>query len=154
MTVHYPKFVTLFRSGVLAVDTAGATYGSEAYRNEIGLGASLKWLDNEDALRGVFPPGVRIGPLSRFNGYLNREGGWADASQGIQFLMSQVIALGANIHTNKCATELIRKDEKTIGVRCADDSEYYADLVILSTGSWTPSSFPELNLQEQCLATG
>ena len=68
--------------------------------------------------------------------------------------MSQVIALGANIHTNKCATELIRKDEKTIGVRCTDDSEYYADLVILSTGSWTPSSFPELNLQEQCLATG
>ncbi|ESK93652.1 fructosyl amino acid oxidasesarcosine [Moniliophthora roreri MCA 2997] len=35
-----------------------------------------------------------------------------------------------------------------------DGSVFEADLVVIATGSWTPSAFPDLGLGEKCLATG
>lgn len=50
--------------------------------------------------------------------------------------------------------ELVKEDGKTTGVNCADGSLFRADLVVIASGSWTPSTFPSLPLFGKCLATG
>lgn len=69
-------------------------------------------------------------------------------------LISKVTALGAKIVPAKRVKHLLQQDGKTTGVECADGSTYDASLVVLAVGSWTPSSFPILDLGSRCLATG
>jgi sarcosine oxidase/L-pipecolate oxidase len=165
---------TSCRSGVLVLGDADATYAEQAYLNDANIAhARLQKLDSGavDSItnKNIFPPQIKLGPLLRSSpgschGYLNHDGGWANATQGISLLMSKVVALGGNIITGKCVESLVRSAEEVgdtagtpqriSGVRCTDGTVYHADLVILSTGSWTSSAFPELQLQEQCLATG
>jgi sarcosine oxidase/L-pipecolate oxidase len=109
-------------------------------------------MENEAAIRQAFPPGAHVASFS--NGYLNLDGGWAHASQGVSLMMEKVIALGGKVIAGKAAETLLRQDGKTTGVRCADGTVFHAQVVILAAGSWTASSFPELCLSEQCVATG
>lgn len=87
-------------------------------------------------------------------GYLNRDGGWAAATQGVSAMMSRVTALGGTILSDKGVSKLIREDGKTTGVLCSDGTTFNADMVILATGSWTASAFPELNLNSNFVSTG
>ena len=52
--------------------------------------------------------------------------------------------------------DLLKDDheQRTVGVKCADGTQYAADVVVIAAGSWTPSSFPKLDLMGKCLATG
>jgi sarcosine oxidase/L-pipecolate oxidase len=147
----------VIRSGVLLVGSKNSPsrYVEDAYQVDKHLGARLEFLTDADAVRKVFPEDVELGPLSDAAGYLNHDGGWANASKGIRAIATRVITLGAKIHTGKTVEALLRREDgRTVGVRCADGTEYRADVVILATGSWTASAFPELKLQDQCLATG
>jgi sarcosine oxidase / L-pipecolate oxidase len=146
----------LERSGVLVVGARDAGYVNSSYDNDLALGARLEILDSDgEVIRGIFPTGLKLGSIFESAGYLNRNGGWANASQGIRLLMSKVAALGGNFALGKTAETLIRTDAgRTSGVRCTDGSIYRADVVVLATGSWTASAFPELVLQDHCLATG
>ncbi len=74
--------------------------------------------------------------------------------QGVSLLMRKVASLGAQILAGKAVIKLIKKDGKTNGVKCAGATAYYADLVVLASGSWTPSTFASLDLKGKCLATG
>ncbi|KAI8973989.1 FAD dependent oxidoreductase [Trametes punicea] len=127
---------------------------SSTYENDVALGARIEYLAGPEAVRKVFPPSVSISVPEHARGYLNRDGGWAYASQGISRMMDKVIALGGKIVPGKPVEELTKNNGTTTGVRCQDGSVLEADLVVLSAGSWTASAFPELSLQEQCLATG
>lgn len=145
------------RSGVLVIassDSGGERYVSESYRNDVALGAVVERLQNGDQVRSVFPPNVRTATFSEHEGYFNREGGWANAGQGLSLLLSEVMALKGKVLPGKGVHGIIRQDGKTIGVRCIDGSVFDAGLVIIAAGSWTPSAFTELDLAHMCLATG
>jgi len=129
-------------------------YANDAYRNDVALGARLELLTNGVAIRQVFPPQANVASFLNATGYLNRDGGWAHASQGVSLLMDKVIALGGQVVAGKAVETLLRRDGKTVGVQCADGTVFHAKVVVLAAGSWTASSFPELRLDEQCVATG
>lgn len=102
----------------------------------------------------AFPAGVPVATFAHQSGYLNYEGGWANAAQGIFLLIKKVIALGGVIKSGKTVMELLRRNGKTSGVKCSDGTIFSAETVILAAGSWTAASFPVLDLGKQCLATG
>ncbi|KAI0359664.1 FAD dependent oxidoreductase [Trametes cingulata] len=145
---------TYHESGVYCPLRVGETYTDKAYENDVALGARIEHLSDPDAVRKVFPPSVNIAVPEHARGYLNRDGGWAFASQGITLIMEKVTALGGKIIPGKAVAELLKNEGKTTGVRCEDGSIFEGVLVVLSVGSWTASAFPELHLQDRCLATG
>lgn len=147
--------VTLIMSVlVLGSSDSGETYVNESYSNDVALGANLERLQNGDQVCSVFPPDVRTATFSQRRGYLNRDGGWANAGKGLSMLLSEVIALKGKVLPGKSVHRILRQDSKTIGVQCTDGSVFNAGLVIIATGSWTPSAFPVLGLAHMCLATG
>ena len=63
---------------------------------------------------------------------------------------------GGEIIPGKQAKSLIREDDDTTTceVECTDGTTFTADVVVITTGSWTPSAFAELDLEGECTATG
>jgi len=89
------------------------------------------------------------------SGYFNKEGGWANATRGVARGIELVRELGGSVEGGKVVKALAKdRKGKTRGVKCADGEEISADLVVLATGSWTASTFPQLNLDSLCVATG
>ena len=138
----------------MVVGASKAAYTDNSFTNDIALGARTEILSNPDTIRALFPEGVRTGSFQGISGYINRDGGWAFAAQGINLLMEKVKSLGGQIIPGKMVINLIREEEKTVGVRCGDGTEYHADVVVVASGSWTASTFHALNLGNSCLATG
>ena len=134
------------------------SYADEAYRNDLNLGCSLVPLPDPGNIRSAFPSGVPVGSFDKAylhcKGYINRDGGWADAGQGVRILLSKVQSLGAVIHAGKSVCSIQQKDGTVTGLSCTDGDFYEAELVVIATGSWSPSAFPDLGLQHTCLATG
>jgi sarcosine oxidase/L-pipecolate oxidase len=106
-------------------------------------------------------------PAAAFDGctgYLNRDGGWVDAGKSLTLLLRKIEDLGGKIFPAKQVSHLIRHKEskdkashgarKIIGIQCSDGTLVHAELVIVATGSWTQSTFPELGLGKICIATG
>jgi sarcosine oxidase/L-pipecolate oxidase len=130
-------------------------YADAAYENDAQLGARVEFLSTLEAVRSVFPPGVNVASSSsELHGYINRDGGWANAAQGISILSAKVKELGGTFVLSATVKRLVQKDGKTSAVETADGNVYPADVVVIATGSWTPSAFPQLDLGDKCLATG
>ena len=134
----------------------GAAYTKSSYTNDLALGSRVVNLEDGEKRKSVFPGGVELGPALTRDcfAYLNRDSGWVYAEGGTRRALENVRALGGTVVSGKAVKELIKENEETAGVRCIDDSVYSAELVVLATGSWTPSTFPESVPQSQCLATG
>lgn len=135
-----------FRSGVLILGTSD--YVNDSYTNDIQQGLRLKKLEDSSSIRQeCFPPNVNVFSSSESNevqGYLNYDGGWAEAGKAMTLLTRKVISLGAKLVLGKQATRLVRKDGVTHGVECHDGTVFESTLLILAAGPWTPSIFPEL----------
>jgi sarcosine oxidase / L-pipecolate oxidase len=143
------------RSGVLVIGDATTTpYAGAAYENDMAIQARLIELENSTAIRTVFPPDVVTASFDGTRGYFNKDGGWAFAAQGVAKMLEKVKSLGGKVVLGKVVTELIHKEDRVAGVKCADGDEFLVDFIVIATGSWTACSFPELNLGERCLATG
>lgn len=69
-------------------------------------------------------------------------------------MTSKVISLKGKVLPGKNVTKIIKQNGRTIGVECSDGVIYDASLLVIATGSWTHSAFPELDLRPRCLATG
>ncbi|EFI28135.1 hypothetical protein CC1G_14162 [Coprinopsis cinerea okayama7 len=136
-------------------------YAEAAYLNDLDLGARVSLLrsNSKEDFQSVFPAGVSVTsrglPASFRNraGYFNRDGGWVNAGKGLAMIIEKVKKLGGNVVPGKEARNIIVDPGKCKKVVCADGTEYEADIVIIATGSWTPSTFPEL-FKDSCLATG
>ncbi|KAJ6631614.1 FAD dependent oxidoreductase [Mycena sp. CBHHK59/15] len=128
-------------------------YAHKSYLNEKEMGLRVVAFEDQTTMRQVFPSGVEAGSFSGKSGYLNRDGGWANAGQGVAILMSKVAALNGKIIGGKNASELIQHGQKTTGVRCSDGTVFEADLVVLATGSWTASAFPDVPVGKIFCAT-
>ena len=96
-----------------------------------------------------------IGSFTNYRGYFNPEGGWAEAARAVGILLLRVREMGGRVIENQEVVGLV-KDESgwTTGVTCRDGKRFEGDRVILTIGSWTASTFPELELDSMCLATG
>lgn len=105
------------------------------------------------SIRAMFPR-IKVDTLPRSTGYLNLDGGWANAAQGVQLMTSKVIAMGGKVVPGKSAQRILREDEKTTGVQCTDGTIFDAALVVLAIGAWTASTFRDLDLAETFTATG
>lgn len=146
----------LKRPGVLVMGTANSrgTYKDDSYQNDVTLGARLQTLPNGNAIRTVFPPQVPVAAFEDQAGYINFDGGWANATQGISLMISKVVALGGKVVAGKRVNQLVRQDGKTTGVQCTDSTVFEAKVVVIATGSWSASTFLDLGLDQNCLATG
>ncbi|KAI0918968.1 hypothetical protein AcW1_003527 [Taiwanofungus camphoratus] len=145
---------TYHESGVFVLLSGGGTYANESYSNDTELGARVESLKDAEAIRAIFPPGVETTSFESSTGYLNRDGGWANSSQGISLILSKVASMGGRVVPGKHVVNLVQQDGKTTSVECVDGTTYNADLIVLSAGSWTASTFPSFNLGDKCLATG
>ena len=164
------------RSGVLVFGTGVSQYVDSAFQNDLESGARVKKLKNPRSLgesrltsgnghayqphdtitlEELFHSEIPLGACaSESDGFLNADGGWADAEGGVARAMELVQELGGKFVPGKEVSKLKKSGSITKGVSCKDGTEYSADLVILATGSWTASAFPELNLGFRCFATG
>jgi sarcosine oxidase/L-pipecolate oxidase len=135
----------------------GLSYASKSYANDVALGIRTRKYESGDAIpRTIFPEGVNIGPTVKgATAFLNLDSGWAAAARAVEMLMARVVALGGKVLGGKTVTGLVREDDgRTCGVRLADGSSMRASLVVIASGSWTASTFRELELSEKCLSTG
>ena len=145
---------TFCRSGVYCDMQGGDSYVDKSYDNDIAQGARAEIVETPEAMRALFPTTASVAVPENVHGYINHDGGWAWATQGILCAMDHITARGGNIVPGKAVIELVQEGSKLTGVRCADGSSFYADIVVLAAGSWTASAFPDLGLDGQCLATG
>ncbi|KAH9922066.1 FAD dependent oxidoreductase [Fomitopsis serialis] len=147
-------------SGVLVLLTGEGSYGDLALVNDRALGARTVLLPAgstntvpSDPSSPALPPVVQ-NLLQDKSGYINEDSGWVHSSRAVELLIDKVKSLGGNILPGKAVAHLIKDPHgKTNGVKCADESEYKADCVVLAAGAWTASAFPELDLEETCVAT-
>jgi len=149
-----------YRCGVLNL---GHVYTGQSFNNDIKEGARVERLDSAASIRARFPSDLcdsgKLGTFSSVDvsstGYINHDGGWAEAERAVSLLMDHVKKRGVKVLPGKAVYELIR-DERghTKGLHCVDGSEYRADVVVLALGSWTAGTFPSLPLMGKCLATG
>lgn len=136
-----------------------AWYTRASYANDLALGVRVVDLEGEGSRKSVFDSGVKLGTAFTRGSfaYLNQDAGWVHAEGGTRRALENVRALGGTITAGKQVKGFVRENGdtgRTTGVRCTDGSVYSATLVILATGSWTPSTFPVLISQSQCIATG
>lgn len=112
--------------------------------------------DPRSALNTIFPSDVQLGEcFEDGQAFMNYDGGWAEAERGVAHAIEKVLARGGKVIGGKKVEKLLKTaDGVTNGVLCSDESKFEADLVVIATGPWTASSFPELNLGDKCLATG
>lgn len=138
---------TYHESGVVVLGISKTqAYADDAYQNDVALGAKVTPLANGEAIRTAFPPQVPTASFEDSSGYLNSDSGWANAGQGITMMISKVISLGGKVVPGKSVEKVLRDDSagRTIGVQCHDGTVYDASLIIIATGSWTPSAFPDI----------
>lgn len=63
--------------------------------------------------------------------------------------------MGGKVIENREVVGLVKDGNgQTTGVKCRDGKRFEGDRVILTIGSWTAATFPELELDSKCLATG
>lgn len=159
---------------MLVCGTGASLYADSAFQNDIRIGAPVKELITEaetsatgaDAehntgklesisLSEVFHPDVPLGRnVTHTHGYINADGGWVHSKASIERAMELVKKLGGTIVAGKEVASILKRKSRTKGVKCKDGSEFTADVVVLATGSWTASAFPQLNLGKRAYATG
>jgi len=118
-------------------------YADDAFKNDVALGANLESLTGGEAIRATFPPRTPVASFEQQAGYLNHESGWANAGQGLALMISKVISLKGKIFSGKDVSRVIRENDRTTAVQCQDGVVYEASVVVIATGSWTPSAFPD-----------
>ncbi|KAG6857205.1 hypothetical protein H0H87_008271 [Tephrocybe sp. NHM501043] len=133
-------------SGVLVLGLSeDEAYANAAYQNDVALGATLTYFSDAEAIRASFSSVVPTATFEGHAGYLNRDNGWADAGQGIAIMIEKVISLGGKFLSSKSVKRISRNlDGETNGVECEDGTFYEAATVVIATGSWTTSAFPDI----------
>ncbi|KAF8995386.1 FAD dependent oxidoreductase [Cyathus striatus] len=150
---------TYHESGVIALgisDSDTGPYSDASLVNDIAAGARVQILDNAEDIRSIFPPGLNKNRpvFQNKSGFLNRDGGWANAGKGVSMLIRKVTELNGKVLPGKLVAKLIKEDGRTVAIECSDGSIFKSSTVIIATGAWTPSAFPGLDLGGQCIATG
>ena len=78
------------------------------------------------------------------DGYYNPVAGWAEAENVVARLAEEVVACGVDLRTGAGVTSLLEDGSRVVGVSTTDGSEQRADVVLVTTGVWTPTLLPQL----------
>lgn len=149
------------RCGVfVAVTPANPLYATSAYANDVASGAHVTPLRTPADVRAVFgavptafdaAAALAAGDGTTLRGYVNHEGGWAEAGRALEVLLARVRALGGTVVGGKevCGVQLAREGQEAVvtGVRCTDGSVYEAARVVVAAGAWTPRLMQQLGLE-------
>ncbi|EJD08077.1 FAD dependent oxidoreductase [Fomitiporia mediterranea MF3/22] len=163
-------------SGVVSCGSGESIHMDGSFRNDVKHGARVKQLatsvrstnykpigkSESDTkhiesitLAEVFHSDIPLGSqITHTQSYFNTDGGWAYSKGAIERAMELVKKMGGKIIAGKEVITIIKDQSRTRGVKCRDGSEYAGDVVVLATGSWTASAFPELKLGKRAHATG
>ncbi|TFY82998.1 hypothetical protein EWM64_g1011, partial [Hericium alpestre] len=145
---------TYRESGILVLGSGGASYADKSYLNDVALGSRITILENTESVRAIFPSDVKTGAFVNGPGYLNLDGGWARAAEGVRRMTSAVVSFGGIVLPGRSAASLVMEEQKVVGIRCSNGEIITGDIVVLATGAWTASTFGNLNVGDKCLATG
>lgn len=124
-------------SGVLVLSQTGsgnASYAEDSYRNDLNQGSNVKLTQESASIKECFPTSVSTGDFSGATGYFNANGGWAYATEGIKKMIEKVQDLKGLIIPGKRVDRLLQSDGKVFGIQCADESQFYAELIVLAAG--------------------
>ena len=78
------------------------------------------------------------------DGYYNPQGGWAEAGNVVVRLAEEAVACGIDLRTGAGVVKLLEEGSRVVGVATTDGGEQRADVVVVTTGVWTPSLLPQL----------
>ena len=78
------------------------------------------------------------------DGYYNPVAGWVEAGSVVGRLAGEALACGVDLRTGTGVTSLLEEGSRVVGVSTSDGSQQRADVVILTTGAWTPTLVPQL----------
>jgi glycine/D-amino acid oxidase-like deaminating enzyme len=87
-------------------------------------------------------PAYRRGAL--VDGYVNPDGGWAEASAVVRALAAEATAAGVVVRGDTAAAQLLEEGGRVTGVLTARGDTLRADTVVVTAGTWTPLLVPAL----------
>lgn len=131
------------------------SYTHVAYANDKALGSRITEFLDATSITEHFPKGVKLGSRAAA-GYLNMEGGWANASDGVRRAMDIVRARNGNIlEGHEVSTINFGRGGNAEGVTLVSGEVIEADVTVIATGSWTSSLLSDVvGLDDRILATG
>ncbi|GAB1523452.1 hypothetical protein RhiTH_006600 [Rhizoctonia solani] len=161
-------------SGVLVCGGAdGTIYSKAAHENDLAAGCRVELLPKVTDVRRCFPAGVALGEiaaakdensgLARNWAYFNKDGGWVAATVGMKALLRRARTYegrGLTILTGHRVTGLeIDQQGQAVGVKVTTNGNaeiFSADVLVLATGAWSSSLFPDesFGLAKLMQATG
>lgn len=127
---HTPGFVILS-------DKGGHPYLEKIKEVNRSNGKPSNVFDNAEAIKDIYPD-VQA-KLAESQGYVNKDGGWADAESSIRQLASQCTLMGVSFITGPRGkvTSLKYESGRVVGVNVSGGAPITANQVILATGAWT-----------------
>ncbi|KAI5476141.1 hypothetical protein MNV49_000359 [Pseudohyphozyma bogoriensis] len=154
-----------FESGVVVsgteLDTVDGKFARAAMANVEAHGTPVTRLNSpEDFEKALSPPATTSVPVAKFpasaRGYKNPHGGWAHAEAAVAKLHKDLLALGGKLVGGAAMKDLLYSSDKkdVVGVSCEDGRNFFADRVVVATGSWTPSVLKGLMPAELVVPTG
>ncbi|KAI7857439.1 FAD dependent oxidoreductase [Circinella umbellata] len=138
------KFSNYEEQSLKAIREAGYGYCIEEYRTPESI--AERYPQFKEATKNGFDIA-----------YLNKSGGWCDSSEACKHIHSKCVENGVHFVVGPEQGSFVKflYDEKIstkiTGIETQDGKTHGADLVILATGSWTPSL---LKLGDRLIATG
>lgn len=132
---HETGFLVLTRH-----DMPSGSFEGDSYRYLTSRGHSLEHLD-ATAIKTKFPAWQNAGFQS---GYLNPDGGWAASGLTVAILAMRAKAAGVVIREQVHFDTFLEKDSRVIGIEDSRGEKHRADLVLMTTGAWTPTLLPYL----------
>ncbi|VDC05363.1 unnamed protein product [Peniophora sp. CBMAI 1063] len=138
------------------LDCCGSEEGIEDLRKTVkklednGLGDTVEWLDNEDAILNRVPLLSRD-QIQGWKGLYFKSGGWLAAAKAIDSVGRELASHGIKFSFGDSGAfdSLILSDDgqSCLGAVAKDGTRYLADRVVLATGAWSPVL---VDLEEQC----
>ena len=141
-------------------DYATKLYADAGLRNDREINARIEVFLKPGISRRALPNGVVGGRLFDEGGaYLNSDGGWASASKAMEAILENVKKLGGDVRTGCKLSGISSGADGTTAVTLENGEVIQADIVILTTGAWTPhivGGIPQLKdvFKNRLIATG
>ncbi|HEY1171182.1 MAG TPA: FAD-dependent oxidoreductase [Verrucomicrobiae bacterium] len=133
---HEDGFLILTRHGMEA-----GSFEADSFKYLTGRGHALERLEGA-AITAKYPAWAKAGFQ---NGYLNPKAGWAASGQTMAALVAKARAEGVVIREQTAFGELWEKDSRVLGIEDARGERHRGDMVLLTTGAWTPAMLPHLS---------
>ncbi|MBX3063165.1 MAG: FAD-dependent oxidoreductase [Anaerolineae bacterium] len=113
----------------------------ESYQLALKRGHQLERL-NADELSRRFPA-WKAGTY--VDGFYDREGGYAESGRTVEKLIALGKQQNINYHEHQTAAKFIEESRRVVGVETREGDRFYADVVLLCTGTWATILLPELS---------